>query len=209
MRGRRGPRRRAILPARNSIVFTYRNRKSVARLSEAASDGPARRRREAVRRWGYPRLLQPARFAQDVVSIALALRTSVAGEMAPGEFGELQSGAGSRMGGAVILFRHVHEDAQLTGGGQMEQLPGRRVRARVDQCADIRVARGDDAIKGRRNFFVRLQVLETPMTAEAEASTIAFLALRSPIFSSVSWSETDCVFNRNCCSGRQSESGRA
>ena len=55
-----------------------------------------------------------------------------------------------------ISLRNRDEDPDLSDGGQMEEFLRRRVLAGCNECADVGVSSGYDAIEGRVYLFKRL-----------------------------------------------------
>ena len=88
-------------------------------------------------------------------SMASAVRAILPEKFRPGNSARVRSARAARRGGARVRFRHVDEDAQAAGGGQVEQLLARRVGAGVDERADIDIARRDHAVERRVDFLKR------------------------------------------------------
>src|SRR5216683_3209277 len=78
------------------------------------------------------------------------------------EFIEGQSGGRTGTRGTGVHLRNRHVYAKGANRGDVKQFSRLCACPCVDERPDIRIARGDDAVKGRMDLFERLQLLETP-----------------------------------------------
>src|SRR5713226_3825466 len=78
------------------------------------------------------------------------------------EFIEGQAGwrTGARGTGVHLGDRDV--EAQRANGGDVKELSRLCAGACVDECSDVRIAGGDDPVKGGIDLFERLQLLKAP-----------------------------------------------
>src|SRR5882672_1421606 len=78
------------------------------------------------------------------------------------EFIEGQSGGRTGTRGTGVHLRNRHVYSKCANSGDVKQFLRLRAGPCVDECPDIRIACGDDAVKGRIDLLERLQLLETP-----------------------------------------------
>src|SRR5260370_10763102 len=77
------------------------------------------------------------------------------------EFIEGQGGWRSGAGGTGIHLGNGDVKAQLTNCGDVKELPRLCAGPGVDECPDVRIAGGDNAVEGGIDLLKRLQLLQS------------------------------------------------